>query len=187
MWPSRRPRPLRPLPPRRPAVARPGTGNPSAPDPVTGAPLPPRMIGFAFSRPADSGRAEAGLWLRQGDRDLESARESCRAGDYVWACFQAQRTAEMALKALLLARGGQPTVRAHSVAELVGEVAALDASFAALVVDAKRLDAVSVTTRNPDKIAGNLTPSEYFGREYAEACIRSAAAICDAARRTLAG
>ena len=138
------------------------------------------------SRPMDANRKEADRWFRQGERDLESARNSCRSGDFEWACFQAHQSAEKVLKALLYARGHRK-VLTHSVFELTGEIGRFEASFTALKADSKRLDGVYITTRYPNSIAGNLTPSEYFDREDAEACIRSAASICEMAGRTLKG
>lgn len=134
----------------------------------------------------DANRREAERWFRQGERDLESPRTSCRSGDFEWACFQAQQNEGTVLKALLYARGHR-RILTHSVFELTGEVARFDAGFAELKADAKRLDGVYITTRYPDSIVGNLTPSESFEREDAGACIRSAASICRAARRTLRG
>ena len=41
-------------------------------------------------------------WLKQADKDLEAANDSKETTHYEWACFQAQQSAEKALKALLL-------------------------------------------------------------------------------------
>lgn len=37
---------------------------------------------------------EALRWIRQADKDLNSAKNSLKAGDYEWSCFQAQQSAE---------------------------------------------------------------------------------------------
>ena len=39
---------------------------------------------------------EALRWIRQADKDLSSAKNSLKAGDYEWSCFQAQQSAEKA-------------------------------------------------------------------------------------------
>jgi len=39
-------------------------------------------------------------WLRQAEKDLRHAENSLQSGDYEWACFAAQQSAEKALKAL---------------------------------------------------------------------------------------
>ncbi len=41
-------------------------------------------------------------WLDQAIHDLKSAKDSSLAGNYDWACFQAQQGAEKSLKALYL-------------------------------------------------------------------------------------
>jgi len=41
-------------------------------------------------------------WLNQAEKDLQAAKISEENQHYEWACFQAQQSAEKALKALLL-------------------------------------------------------------------------------------
>lgn len=48
-------------------------------------------------------------WLRQADKDLKHARNSVADGDYEWACFAAQQSAEKALKALYQKLAGRAT------------------------------------------------------------------------------
>lgn len=132
----------------------------------------------------DANMQEAERWLRQGERDLISAQNSCRSGDFEWACFQAQQSAEKVLKALLYARGFRK-ILTHSVYELIREVGAFEPSFMELKAGAKVLDSAYITTRYPDSIAGNLTPSEYYDKEDAEECIEYADSICTAARQAL--
>ena len=103
---------------------------------------------------------EADRWLRQGERDLISARDSCRSGNFEWACFQAQQGAEKALKALLHARGYR-RILTHSVYELIREVGEFGPSFLDQKAGAKALDSAYVMARYPDSIVGSLTPSEY--------------------------
>ena len=129
---------------------------------------------------------EAERWMRQGERDLVSARNSCRSGDFEWACFQAQQSAEKSLKALLYAKGFRK-ILTHSVFELIREVGVSEPSFLALKSEAKVLDSAYIMTRYPDSIVGNLTPSEYYDREDAEECIEYADSICSAARQSLSG
>jgi len=39
---------------------------------------------------------EAKRWLAQARRDLKAAKDSSSAGNFEWACFQAQQAAEKA-------------------------------------------------------------------------------------------
>ena len=134
----------------------------------------------------DANIQEADRWLRQGERDLVSAQNSCRSGDFEWACFQAQQGAEKALKALLYARGYRK-ILTHSVYELLRKVSQFEPSFLELKGGAKALDSAYIMARYPDSIVGNLTPSEYYDREDAGECIEYADSICTAARRSLSG
>ncbi len=134
----------------------------------------------------DANTREAERWMRQGERDLISARNSCRTDDFEWACFQAQQSAEKTLKALLYARGYR-RILTHSVYELIREVSVFEPSFQELRSGAKALDSAYIMARYPDSIVGNLTPSEYYDREDAEECIEYADSICSAARQALSG
>jgi HEPN domain-containing protein len=57
-------------------------------------------------------------WLRQEQRDLDSARAQKQDGFFEWACFIAQQASEKALKALLHARGVE--LWGHSLIKIVG-------------------------------------------------------------------
>lgn len=129
----------------------------------------------------DANLHEAGKWFKQGERDLVSSRNSLSTSDYEWACFQAQQSAEKSLKAILYAKGFRK-ILTHSVYDLVREIGKFDSSFMELKKEAKVLDAVYITTRYPDSIVGNLTPSEYFEEEDAEECISCAELILKKAR-----
>lgn len=56
-------------------------------------------------------------WLRQAKRDLDHARRSLAGGDYEWACFAAQQSAEKAVKAVFLKLNR--TAWGHSVSALL--------------------------------------------------------------------
>lgn len=121
----------------------------------------------------DDNLNEAMKWFRQGERDLVSARNSLSTSDYNWACFQAQQSAEKSLKAILYVKGFRK-ILTHSVYDLVREIGKSDSSFLDMKKEAKVLDAVYITTRYPDSIVGDLTPSEFFDEEDAEECISCA-------------
>lgn len=100
--------------------------------------------------------------------------------------FRRSRARELALKALLYARGFRK-ILTHSVYELLREVSAFEPSFLELKSGAKVLDSAYITIRYPDSIVGNLTPSEYYDKEDAGECIEHADSICSAARQALSG
>jgi HEPN domain-containing protein len=58
-------------------------------------------------------------WFAQAERDLEQARASEKDARHEWACFAAQQSAEMAVKALHLSMGQEAR---HVVARLLSEL-----------------------------------------------------------------
>lgn len=127
-------------------------------------------------------REEAGRWFRQAEHDLEAAAISLSGGSYAWACFQSQQAAEKAVKSLLYGAGYRK-ILSHSVYELLLEARKTEGRLPLPEQEAKQLDSVYVTSRYPNGLAGGMTPSEYYTREDAERCIRSAGLILDAVRR----
>ena len=69
-------------------------------------------------------------WLLQAEADLSAARDSERSGHYEWACFQAQQSAEKAVKALLYSEG-VTSIMTHSVTDLVTKAAEFSAEVGA--------------------------------------------------------
>ena len=115
-------------------------------------------------------------WLRQALSDLEAARDSLNANHYEWSCFQAQQSAEKALKSFLYSRG-YTSILTHSLTELVREANKLEPRFHTVEKPARRLDTFYIPTRYPNGLAGELTPSEFYCREDAEQCLNFAESI----------
>ncbi|MCL5264305.1 MAG: HEPN domain-containing protein [Chloroflexi bacterium] len=113
-------------------------------------------------------------WSKQAEYDLAAARSSSRAGNFEWACFQAQQAAEKALKAYLFLRGRRAII-SHSVASLLRECEQIDSSFS-LVRLAKELDKYYIPTRYPNGLPDQI-PHEYYGKEDARKCISHAQAV----------
>ncbi|NIA11180.1 MAG: HEPN domain-containing protein [Nitrospiraceae bacterium] len=44
---------------------------------------------------------ESMTWFKQAENDLKASKNSLKSGDYGWACFQTQQSAEKALKLIL--------------------------------------------------------------------------------------
>ena len=122
---------------------------------------------------------EALRWLKQAEKDLASARNSLESDDYEWACFQAQQSAEKALKSVLYSRGFRKIIT-HSIYELVKKIGNLEAGLMRFKKEAKVLDSVYIPSRYPNGIAGDLAPFEYYEKEDAEECINYAGLILDA-------
>lgn len=123
-------------------------------------------------------------WLKQAEQDLSTAKNTLEAGNYEWACFQAQQSAEKALKAVLYAKGFRK-ILTHSVFELVKKINDLEGGFEQLKKAAKVLDSVYISARYPNGIAGGLTPAEYYEREDAEECVNYAESILKEVRKLI--
>ena len=108
-------------------------------------------------------------WLRQAEKDLESARDSSKAGHYEWACFQSQQAAEKALKAFLYSKGLR-AVLTHSIRELVLDCSKYESSYRDLLSQAKVLDTYYIATRYPNGLVGNAIPAQYYSEEDASQC-----------------
>jgi len=115
-------------------------------------------------------------WLRQAEKDLESARDSRKAGHYEWACFQSQQAAEKGLKAFLYSKGLR-AILTHSVRDLVLECAKYEGDFGDLLSQGKALDAYYVPTRYPNGLVGNDIPAHYYSEEDADRCTKYAESI----------
>ena len=121
-------------------------------------------------------------WLRQAEKDLESARDSSKAGHYEWACFQSQQAAEKALKAFLYSKGLR-AVLTHSIRELVLDCSKYESDFSNFLSQAKVLDTYYIATRYPNGLVGNEIPAQYYSEEDASQCINYAELILRTAKR----
>ena len=121
-------------------------------------------------------------WLGQAEKDLESARDSSKAGHYEWACFQSQQAAEKALKAFLYSKGLR-AILTHSIRELVLDCSKYESDFSNLVNQAKVLDTYYIPTRYPNGLVGNEIPAQYYSEEDASQCINYAGLILRTVKR----
>lgn len=127
---------------------------------------------------------EALRWLKQAENDLGAARNSLDTGNYEWACFQSQQSAEKALKSALYSKGFRK-ILTHSIFELVKALTDFESGFNKLKKEAKVLDSVYIPARYPNGIAGDLAPFEYYEREDAEECITYAELILEMVKKLI--
>ena len=71
---------------------------------------------------------ESDRWLRQAERDLNTARNSFGSGDYYASVFWCQQVAEKGIKALMI-KEGRGLVRIHDLVKLGREVSLPDEFF----------------------------------------------------------
>jgi len=113
-------------------------------------------------------------WLAQARRDLKAARDSLADENYEWSAFQAQQTAEKALKALL--RFHNREVGGHTIARLLKRAESIGPIPAELPPMARELDRHYIQPRYPNAFAEGY-PGEFYDAQTAEKCIRYAEKI----------
>ena len=120
-------------------------------------------------------------WFAQAVRNLEQA-EASRADDrHEWACFAAQQAAELAVKALHLAKGQEAW--GHVVARLLGELP--NPAPEELIERARVLDAFYIPTRYPNGHPEGA-PFTHYGKLQSQEAIEYAGAILAFVRAQMA-
>lgn len=123
-------------------------------------------------------------WFVQSEADLKASKDSLEAGNYNWSSFQAQQSAEKALKAFLYSEG-YTSIITHSIKELVRECEKIEAEFNELGSEARFLDMFYIPTRYPNGLAGDLAPAEFYEKEDALKCLNSAELILKKVKKFL--
>jgi HEPN domain-containing protein len=113
-------------------------------------------------------------WLRQAEKDLRHAENSLQSGDYEWACFAAQQSAEKALKALYQSLGKDAF--GHSVLRLLRDLREEMEIKEELLRVGANLDKFYIPTRYPNGFPYGA-PMDYFHEEDAQQAIRYAKEI----------
>lgn len=121
-------------------------------------------------------------WWEQAARDLRHAEHALEDADYEWAAFAAQQSAEKAIKALILAQGGEPW--GHLVTGLVEALPQTLSAPEEILHAANRLDKHYILTRYPNGFAAGY-PGKFYTRGEAESAISDARRIIDFCRRHL--
>ncbi|MBI5804259.1 HEPN domain-containing protein [Candidatus Pacearchaeota archaeon] len=112
-------------------------------------------------------REEVSNWFKQAKKDLSAARNSLNSGDYEWASFQANQSAEKALKALYLIEK-KGIVPSHNLVSL-GKMLSVPENLMNLLKD---LNPEYTLARYPD--AANAVPFEIYTEEKAKSRIINA-------------
>jgi HEPN domain-containing protein len=118
--------------------------------------------------PEERGR----YWLKEAEKNVELARFVADKKFFSFACFHAQQTAEMALKAFLASRG-EVDIRTHSLHQLLAVAAKYDDDVSRLDDSARTLEDYYTNTRYPNGI-GTGAPSDYFNERQAREALAAA-------------
>lgn len=113
-------------------------------------------------------------WLRQAGFDLKHARNAITSGDFEWACFACQQSAEKAVKALFFSLGGEGW--GHSVTRLFSGLSEKLDVPEALLSAAKHLDKHYIPTRYPNGFDAGV-PRDYYTEQEAEQAVEDAARV----------
>ena len=105
-------------------------------------------------------REEIENWWKQAKKDLEAANNSINSGDYEWASFQANQSAEKGLKALFL-KEKRAIVPSHNLIS-IGKALNLSEE---IMNSLKDLNPEYILARYPD--AANASPFEIYTKEKA--------------------
>ena len=119
--------------------------------------------------------------MEQAERNLEQAQASKRDGRHEWACFAAQQSAELAVKAMHLSLGQEAW--GHVVAKLLAELPI--AVSESLLERAKVVDNFYIPTRYPNGHAEGA-PYHHYGSIQSEEAIRYAGEIVSFVRDQMA-
>lgn len=147
-----------------------------------------RQVVVAWQHPVQKGRAflkkpleTARRWLAQAEHSLMVGRSLLAQEFWSDACFQAELTAQLALKAFLFLQGRR-FAHVHSVRELALEYASYDEGFLAFVDSGGVLDRYYLATRYPDAVAAPAVPFQTFARREAEQALAFATAMVELVR-----
>ena len=94
-------------------------------------------------------------WFRQAEADLRAAEDSIASAHYEWAAFQAQHTAEKAVKALVQFLHG--ATRGQSITEILQQLPASVPAPPTVLDAARRLDRVYLTSIPTDTLVYSET------------------------------
>jgi HEPN domain-containing protein len=116
-------------------------------------------------------KEEALRWLEQAEHNFEVAKNNLSSTFYSDACFMAEQTSQVALKALIIFYKKR-NVWEHSIQELVRISSEYDKRFEDLVEAGKILDRYYIPTRYPDALATPAVPYKtYSERDAREAVV----------------
>jgi HEPN domain-containing protein len=116
----------------------------------------------------DAGPAEARLWLKQAEHDLNDASLAAGQGRHALASFLSHQAAEKAVAAYLFFRGAE-MVWGHALADLCQDAIALDPTFDLVATEAMLLDKHYLGARYPSALPGGVPAEAYDEHDSARA------------------
>lgn len=120
-------------------------------------------------------------WLAQAEHSLFATRSLLESGFWAEACFHAEQTAQLALKAFLYSVGRR-FINIHSVRELAVQCSNEDSEFSPFVDHGRFLDRYYLATRYPDVLPAPAVPFESFTAKEARQALAFATEMVELVR-----
>lgn len=125
--------------------------------------------------------ADIKTWLDFAEYDLKSAKWTFEGKIYTSVCYACQQSAEKALKALVLAKGGKiPQI--HSLDHLLSDLKKLKVNVSSIEKYGRDLDKYYITARYPGQYGG---PEGLYDGTDAKSALIAAEKILDFVRTTI--
>ena len=125
------------------------------------------------------------VWITQATYDLDAAKQSLENTSYEWAAFQAEQSAEKALKSVIV-YNGRSVPKLHRLGVLIGIIKNIAPKFRGIHIDIAELQSYTFSARYPFIVPGNFeTPHDYIRKEDAEICIKQAQIILNLVKMLL--
>lgn len=131
-------------------------------------------------------KEEALRWLEQAEHNLKVAENNLKVKFYSDACFMAEQTVQVGLKAFIIYHKKR-LIWEHSIQELAKMCSQYDKSFRKFIEYGKILDRYYITTRYPNALARPAVPYETYTEKDAKEAIKFAREIIKKVKEKLEG
>ena len=100
-------------------------------------------------------------WIEQAEHQLDVTDSLLGSSYWSDACFNAEQTAQMALKAFLYGKG-ERFIPMHTIQELAQRCQEMDGAFTQAIEWGRVLDRYYIPTRYPDALAPPAVPFKFL-------------------------
>lgn len=129
-------------------------------------------------------KEEALRWFAQAEHNLEVAENNLKSNYYSDACFMAEQTAQIALKAFIIYHKKR-LIWEHSVQELARICSQYDKEFEKFIEYGLILDRYYIPTRYPDALARPAIPFKTYIEKDAKEALSFAKTIVETVRQKI--
>lgn len=129
-------------------------------------------------------KEEALRWFAQAEHNLEVAENNLKSNYYSDACFMAEQTAQIALKAFIIYHRKR-LIWEHSVQELTRICSQYDKEFEKFIEYGLILDRYYIPTRYPDALPRPAIPFKIYIEKDAKEALKFAKTIVETVRQKI--